>query len=119
MSKENNSAKQIIKDYLEKKAKTDRIFAKTYAKKNKSIDECFEYILQEAKKRGSAVCMTDEEVFGLAVHYYDEDTIQVNGKHSSNVKVQTSVSKPTPAQNLTSAKKKPQENEMPSLFDFI
>lgn len=42
----------------------------------------------EAKKRGNAVCMSDEEVFGLAVHYYDEDDIKVN-KLPSNVRAST------------------------------
>ena len=32
----------------------------------------------EARKRGSAVAMTDEEVFGMAIHYYDEDDIKVS-----------------------------------------
>ena len=32
----------------------------------------------EAQKRGNAVCISDNEVFGMAVHYYDEDDIKVN-----------------------------------------
>ena len=36
------------------------------------------YIMGEARKRGSAVAMTDEEVFGMAIHYYDEDDIKVS-----------------------------------------
>ena len=27
----------------------------------------------EARKRGNAVAISDEEVYGMAVHYYDED----------------------------------------------
>lgn len=73
-----NTAKDVIKAYLDKRAETDSQFAVAYAKENKSIDECFDYILGEAKKRGTSVCMTDEEVFGLAVHYYDEDGIKIN-----------------------------------------
>ena len=41
------------------------------------MDECCNYIIGEARKRGNAVAMTDDEVFGLAVHYYDEDDIKV------------------------------------------
>lgn len=76
MSK-NNSAKDAIKAYLDNRAVNDPQFALAYAKKNKSINRCFDYIMGEASKRGSAVCMTDEEVFGLAVHYYDEDDIKI------------------------------------------
>lgn len=71
------SAQDAIKAYLDNRAATDPLFAASYAKPAKSIDECFRYILGEARKRGNAVCMTDEEVFGLAVHYYDEDDIKI------------------------------------------
>lgn len=72
-----NSAKDAIKAYLDERAGKDPLFAVTYAKPNKNIDECFNYILGEARKRGSSVCMTDEEVYGLAVHYYDETDLVV------------------------------------------
>ena len=73
----NNQARDAIRAYLERRAAEDPQFAESYAKPGKSIDECYRYILGEARKRGSAVCMTDEEVYGLAVHYYDEDNIKV------------------------------------------
>lgn len=69
MSKQ-NPLKEAIQSYLDERAKVDELFAVAYKKKNKSIDECCTYIMGEAKKRGNAVCMSDEEVFGLAVHYY-------------------------------------------------
>ncbi len=72
-----NSAKDAIKAYLDTRAANDALFAILYSKPNKNIDECFAYILNEARKRGTSVCMTDDEVFGLAVHYYDEDYIKV------------------------------------------
>lgn len=80
--------KQIIQSYLEERAKNDPLFASVYAKPNKNINECFDYILSEAKKRGNAVCMSDDEVFGLAVHYYDEDDIKVSKQ--TNYKAATS-----------------------------
>lgn len=95
---ENNSFKEAIKSYLDERAKTDELFAKAYAKENKSIDECCSYILGEAKKRGNAVAMTDNEVFGMAVHYYDEDDIKVE-KIPANIK--SSVSKPSTSMELT------------------
>lgn len=71
-------AKTKIKNYLDERAKNDELFAKAYTKSNKSIDECYKYVLGEARKKGTAVGMTAEEVFGLAVHYYDEDEIKIN-----------------------------------------
>ena len=77
MSKQ-DSFKEAIKSYLDERAGIDELFAKSYAKKNKSLDECCNYILGEAKKRGNAVAISDAEVFGMAVHYYDEDDIKVD-----------------------------------------
>ena len=75
---ENKTFKEAIKCYLDERAGTDELFAKSYAKENKNLDECCSYIMGEARKRGNAVAMSDTEVFGLAVHYYDEDDIKVN-----------------------------------------
>ena len=63
-------AKMLIKNHLDKKAKEDIVFAEKYNNCGKTIDDCFNYILSEARKRGSSVCMTDDEVFGLAVHFF-------------------------------------------------
>lgn len=89
MSKQ-NPLKEAIHSYLDGRAKVDELFAVAYKKKDKSIDECCTYIMGEAKKRGNAVCMSDDEVFGLAVHYYDEDNIKIN-KLPANVKASASV----------------------------
>lgn len=86
-----NDFKQIIKAYLDERAEADELFAKAYAKENKSLDECCSYIMGEAKKRGTAVAMKDDEVFGLAVHYYDEDNLKVS-KLPANTRVTTGTS---------------------------
>lgn len=73
------SFETVIKMQLDKIAETDVLFAKTYAKKNKSIKECCEYIMAEAKKaaKGKASIACDgDEVINLAMHYYDEDDIK-------------------------------------------
>ena len=41
--------KQIIQSYLEERAKNDPLFASVYAKPNKNINECLDYILSVAK----------------------------------------------------------------------
>ena len=73
-----NEVKDAIKAYLDKRAQEDTLFAAAYAKPNKNIDECFAYIIGEISKKGSAVYISDEKVFGMAVHYYDEDDIKVS-----------------------------------------
>lgn len=72
-----NDFKIVIKKYMDQRAANDELFAVTYVKPGKSIDECCRYILGEANKRGNAVFMSDEEVYGLAVHYYDEENIKI------------------------------------------
>lgn len=98
----NKTFKEAIKNYLDERAKTDELFAKSYAKENKSLDECCSYIMGEARKRGNAVAMMDEEVFGMAVHYYDEDDIQVN-KMPVGTRAAVSASQPV---ELTEEEKK-------------
>ncbi len=79
MAQKKQSPIDEIRRYLDERAKTDTLFAASYAKENKSINECWTYIVSEARKRasGNCCCMTSEEVFSLAVHYYDEDEIKI------------------------------------------
>ena len=74
---------KVIADYL----LTRDDIKDSLDKENKSLEECGNYILQEAKKRGNQVAMTDEEVFSLAVHYYDEDDITAKQTSKADVKV--------------------------------
>lgn len=87
-----NKAKEAIKNFLDAKAANDPLFAETYKKPNKNLDECINYIMNQARKSGNAVMAKDEDVFNLAVHYYDEDDIKnikpVPGMMSVGAKVE-------------------------------
>lgn len=100
----NNSTdkfKATIKAYLDKRAEQDEQFKDTYAKENKSIDECCAYIIQEVQKAG--ICgWSNAEIFGMAVHYYDEDDIKVTETTSAVRIVNTNGHDDTP---LTTAPK--------------
>lgn len=79
--------KDAIKQYLDKRAMEDALFAEAYKREGKTIDECVNYILCEVQriaKKGMAA-MTDDEVFGMAVHYYDEADVKADKKVSANV----------------------------------
>ncbi len=71
--------KQAIKAYLDERAKADELFAVSYAKVNKNLDDCITFILNQAKAiaQEGGCGMTDDEVYSLATHYYDEDNIEV------------------------------------------
>ena len=73
--KTTNNFKNTIQSYLEQRAKDDELFAASYAKPNKNIDECCNFILSEVQKSGCNG-FSDDEIFGMAVHYYDEDDIK-------------------------------------------
>lgn len=79
--------KNAIKRYLDKRAQEDAMFAEAYKRENKTIDGCVDYILcevQKIAKKGMAA-MTDDEVFGMAVHYYDEADVKADKKVRANV----------------------------------
>ena len=96
-----------IKNFLDDLAQSDELFAKTYQKPNKSIAECCKYIYQQVEKnrKGGARCVgcEDEEIYGLAIHYYDEDDIEVSGP---TAKVEDVKHVPEPKDTAKTAKPK-------------
>lgn len=51
--------KQTIKAYLDERAKNDELFAVSYAKENKNMDDCVTFILNQVK-RSKCMGLTDE-----------------------------------------------------------
>lgn len=90
------SFNEVIADYLKQRAAEDTLFAPKFTNPKKNIDECCRYILGEARKRGKEVVMTDDEVFGLAIHYYEEENIKVNARIGNSVKSRVVSSKQVP-----------------------
>lgn len=70
---------ETIKAYLDQRAETDALFAEKYKNQKKNIEECCRYIIGEvhAKTKTQTAVVSDEEVYGMAIHYYDEDNITV------------------------------------------
>ena len=82
--------KQTIKAYLDERAKNDELFAVSYAKENKNMDNCVTFILNQVK-RSKCMGLTDEEVYSLAVHFFDEDDIEIGNPIACNVIVNYTV----------------------------
>ena len=82
---------QIIKDYLENKA--SEILVEKINNGKKTLKGCWNYIYSEARKRAenNCACIADTEVFGWAIHYFEEDSI--NESEISYVPVKTVVTK--------------------------
>lgn len=68
--------KRTIQMYLEQRAAEDTLFARNYRNPAKNIDDCVTYILNYVQRSGCNG-FTDGEIFGQAVHYYDENEIEV------------------------------------------
>ena len=72
-----NEFENTIKAHLDKVAAEDPVFGEKYREalaredKKKDITHCCNYIIGEVKKTGRKG-FTDDEVFGMAMHFYDE-----------------------------------------------
>ena len=68
---------RTIAEYPNGRAMTDPLFAPNLQKPHKNIEECILYILSEVQRSGCNG-FADEEIYSMAVHYYDEDDIEVD-----------------------------------------
>ena len=84
--KATNHFTRTILTYLELRAESDTLFAESFAKENKNIDDCITYILNTVQKSGCNG-FADEEIYSMAVHYYDEDDMKVGEKITAHVVV--------------------------------
>lgn len=80
-----------IKNYLDELSMIDQEFAERYNLPEKSIEQCCAFIISEMKKSAlnGAMCATDDEVYGIAVHYYLENEIKIDSCSVDSVKVVT------------------------------
>ena len=72
--------------YLEQRAAEDALFAKNYRNPAKNMDDCVTYILNYVQKSGCNG-FSDGEIYGQAVHYYDENEIEVGNPLQCHVAV--------------------------------
>lgn len=129
-----------IRHYLEKRAENDVLFAVKFANPSKSVEDCVTYIINEVKKSGCNG-FTDDEIFGKAVHYFEENEIEVGNPINCKVVVNHTVELTEeekeqarqdaierlrqeemakmrkPSQSKPTTEKKTQDVQ-PSLFDF-
>ena len=82
--------KNTIKSYLDKRAQEDPLFAEKYSNEKKNINDCVTYILNTVQKTGCNG-FTDDEVYGMAVHYYDEESVDIGKEISCRVAVNHTV----------------------------
>lgn len=97
-----------ISSHLQEVAATDPLFAEALKKPAKNINDCVTYILNEVKTSGQNG-FGDEEIYNMAIHYYDEDDIKIGNPVSATVKInhhvpappKTLANTPTPTKPVT------------------
>jgi hypothetical protein len=88
--KSTENFKKVISEKLSEMAANDQLFAESFRKPSKNIDDCITYILNSVKSSGCNG-FTDDEIFGMAAHYYDEDNINIGKPINCNVVVNHAV----------------------------
>ncbi|MDL2262983.1 PcfK-like family protein [Bacteroidales bacterium OttesenSCG-928-I21] len=78
--------KNTIKAYLDQRSESDVLFSFKYTSPKKNIDDCITYILNTVQKSG-CIGFADDEIYSMAVHYYDEDNIEVGKPMNAHVVV--------------------------------
>lgn len=78
--------KKVISDHLNKMAADDPRFAEKMKDPKKNLDDCITYILNRVKESGCNG-FTDAEIFGMAIHYYDETDVKPGEKLKCDVVV--------------------------------
>ena len=123
--------KLTIQNYLDARAREDELFAPRYANPKKNIDDCCTFIINQVRQSGCNG-FADEEIYSMALHYYDEEDI-VSCKVVVNHTVELTEEEKAEARRnairkaeseayakLAKAKSKPKKIEdnklMPSLF---
>ena len=77
---------RTIAEYLNLRAATDPLFAPNLAKPHKNIEDCITYILKQVQQSGCNG-FEDDEIYSIAVHYYDEDDLEVGSPVACHVVV--------------------------------
>lgn len=97
--------KDTILDYISKEANTDPLFKEKFENPKKNIEDCCTYILNQVKKSGQNG-FADAEIYGMAIHYYQEENVEIGGKINANVVVNHHVEKPSvKAESISSSQK--------------
>lgn len=90
--KASENFKIVIENYLKETTLNDSAFATAFAKPSKNIEDCIKYIINEVKKTGLCA-FEDNEIFTIAVQYYNNDSIAEPVETNCKVMVSESANK--------------------------
>ena len=78
--------KELIKNYLDNRAKEDELFRAKYETTTHTIDDVVNYIFHAVQQSGCCG-FSDDEVYSMAVHAIDEPDLKIGKPMNCNVVV--------------------------------
>lgn len=101
---------KIVAEYID--ANASDILVEKINKSDKGMSDCWSFIVKQAKEKAGknrAVGVADIEVFGWAIHYFEEDSIKKGDTPKIEAKVETT-KEPI---KIVKVEKKPKEEKKP------
>lgn len=76
--KTEDASLKLVADALIKQCEKEPAFVNKILNEKKTLNECWQYIKSQAKKQAKDGCaaIDDATVFGWAIHYFDEETLE-------------------------------------------
>lgn len=108
--------KELIKNYLDNRAKEDELFRAKYETTTRTIDDVVNYIFHAVQQSGCCG-FSDMEVYVMAVHAIDEPHLEIGKPMNCNVVVNHHIelTEEEKAEQRAIALKRYQEEEMRKL----
>lgn len=108
--------KELIKNYLDNRAKEDELFRAKYETTTRTIDDVVNYIFHAVQQSGCCG-LSDMEVYSMAVHAIDEPHLEIGKPMDCNVVVNhyIELTEEEKAEQRAIALKRYQEEEMRKL----
>ena len=108
--------KELIKNYLDNRAKEDELFRAKYETTTRTIDDVVNYIFHAVQQSGCCG-FSDDEVYSMAVHAIDEPDLEIGKPMNCNVVVNHHIelTEEEKAEQRAIALKRYQEEEMRKL----
>lgn len=85
-----NPFELTIQSYLQKRGDEDELVAEILRKPHKNIKDCCNYIIKTVQATGRQG-FADEEIYGMAIHYYQEDSVEAGKQVNAKVVVNHTV----------------------------
>ena len=110
---------RIVAEYID--ANASDILVEKINKSDKGISDCWSFIVKQAKEKAGknrAVGVADMEVFGWAIHYFEEDSIKKGDTPKIEAKVETT-KEPI---KIVKVEKKPKDDMLPgqmTIFELM